>query len=184
MTTPTGSPPWLRTQSITDYGGDANKTDYLGIGVVNPKTDVSAAQLLRHINDVSAIGRVSPFCRIEFETNDQETPAADPTVLSAIGMKFTYSGPGYAGGSPPTGYPTVTRIADGQVRVTFASSYTDEFGVSGNFEIGAHDASATTDQSVASNSSKVSATVVDVNSIAKATGIAPGIDHKVLLMVW
>lgn len=128
-TIPTGSAPWLRTQSFVDYGGDANKTDYLGIGIINPKTDVSAAQLQRLANDIAAIGRSTPLVTIGWTCND--TAPAVPTITLCRGMAWNYDGAGYAGDTPPTGYPSAARNGDGDITITFASSYTDSYGVSG-----------------------------------------------------
>ena len=36
----------------------------------------------------------------------------------------------YEGGSPPTGFPSGARVGDGSITLTFASSYTDAYGVS------------------------------------------------------
>ena len=133
MTTPTGTPAWERTTSVADYGGDASKTDYLGIGNVNPKTDVSAAQFLRMVSDLSAAVRASPLCTITFTCRD--TVPDDPLVTSVTGMIWSYQGSGYDGGTPPTGYPSVFRIGDGHVRIAFAATYADDFGVSGSLDI-------------------------------------------------
>jgi len=140
-TTPAGSPPWVRTTAIVDYGGDANKKDYLDIGIINPKTDVSAAQLQRLANDVAAISRTTNAVTIGWTCND--TAPAVPTVTMVKGMAWNYTGAGYAGDTPPTGYPSAARNGNGDVTFTFASSYTDSYGVSGAFAIHAAAPSAT-----------------------------------------
>ena len=42
---------------------------------------------------------------------------------------------GYAGGSPPSGLPVCTRIADGEIQIVWPSAPADEFSVSETFVI-------------------------------------------------
>ncbi len=170
-TTPAGVAPWVRSVGIADYGGNAEKTDYLGIGVVNPKTDVSAAQFLRLTNDLAAAVRTAELCTIMFTCRDSGTPD-DPLVTYVGGMVWLYSSSGgYDGGAPPSGYPGVTRVSDGRVRVVFASSYTDSYGVSGSVVIHGAVPGAVA-AGIAANPVKQSALVWDVALVTRATGAA------------
>lgn len=126
-TTPAGTAPWTRTVSIADYGGDAQKSDYLGIGVINPKTDVAASQFLRLVSDLSSCVRTLPLCTL---TITGRGGALHPLVTSVLGMAWNYDGAGYSGDSPPAGYPSVTGTSTAWT-ITFAAAYSDEFGVSG-----------------------------------------------------
>lgn len=133
MTTiPTGSPAWLRTAEITQYGGDVNKQNYLSQGVIDAQTDVGAEDFCRITADEAAVTRTSEFATIVYLCNDS-SPAA-PTIETAYmmtGVRLT----SYAGGAPPSGFPSAARNGNGDVTFTFASSYADEYGVSGAFEI-------------------------------------------------
>lgn len=179
-TTPAGSPSWTRTVDVSDYGGDAQKSDYLNIGPVNPRTDVSCAQFLRLVADMASATRAMPLCTIEFTCRD--TLTTDPLITSVTGQIWSYSGSGFDGGSPPTGYPTVTRIGDGHVRVTFASSYSDDFGVSGDIAVrAAIPSSASTTYGAAHD--VISSTVVDVWLANHTTGAA-AVDGSGSVTIW
>ncbi len=180
MTTPTGSPPWLRTTSYVDYGGDANKTDYLGIGIINPKTDVSAAQLQRMANDLAACARAVPACTIAYTCND--TAVGHPTVTLCRGMAWNYAGAGYTGDRPPTGYPTVTRAADGDNTITFDSTYTDSYGVSGAFAINAAAPSVASIGNYTADHVRTATTVRVVTKVGN-TGAA-ALDLLVVVNIW
>lgn len=56
-----GTPSWSRNNDHQVYGGDLNKQDYGNIGPINPKTDVSAAQFCRAVENQSCIERVADF---------------------------------------------------------------------------------------------------------------------------
>lgn len=132
MTTPSGTPPWLHESDSSTYGGNTDKTNYQGQDVVNPKTDISAEAFLRLAADVAAIQRVMPLGTFGIQCDD--TTPADPTVTFAN----LASGNGtvtYAGGSPPSGYPTVTRVSDGRVKFTFPTSLSDDHGVNGTVHL-------------------------------------------------
>lgn len=181
-TTPAGVAPWTRAVGIADYGGNAAKTDYLGIGVVNPKTDISAAQLLRLTNDLAAVVRGAPFCTITFVC--PASPSTDnPTVTAVTGMIWNYSGAGYPGGTPPTGYPAVVRIANGHWRVSFASSYTDSYGVSGAVSVRSV-MPTVSGSAYAANYTLVSATVVSAYVINRSDGLAVTDAVTPTLAIW
>lgn len=130
--TPSGSPAWTRTADHTQYGGNVNKTDFMSIGSINAKTDVSAAEYCRAASDLAAAARTAPMWVITYLNNDS-SPAA-PTVEIALGMTGV-SLVSYAGGSPPAGFPSAARNGNGDVTFTFASSYNDEYGVAGGFSV-------------------------------------------------
>lgn len=129
---PTGSPAWLRTADITSYGGDANKRNYLSQGVVDPTTDVGAEDFSRLTADTAANTRTGDFAVLVIQCNDTTTSA--PTIESArmmTGVRLT----AYTGDVAPAGFPSGVRNANGDVTIEFASSYLDEYGVSGAFSI-------------------------------------------------
>jgi hypothetical protein len=126
--TPTGAPVWERTTSFEDYGGHSEKRDYMGVGPVNARTDVAAAEFSRMVSDVAAMACTAPMWVMTLLCNDGSSAA--PTVEIALGMtgvRLT----SYAGASPPTGFPSVARNNDGDFTITFAATYSDDYGVSG-----------------------------------------------------
>jgi hypothetical protein len=130
MTTPNGSPPWLRNAGITDYGGSTTKADFMGQGMVNPDTDLEAAALMRLTDHMAACTRTAPFAVLNLTCDD--TAPGPPTVNYAwmmSGVCLT----SYVGNAPPAGFPSAARNGDGDVTITFAASYLDAYGVSGAF---------------------------------------------------
>lgn len=125
MTVPNGSPAWTRSADATVYGGHPDKRDYQGQGVVNPQTDISAAEFLRMTADLAAVVRVAPFAVLRIQCDD--TTPNDPTVLS-VNQQTGIVSTSYAGMSPPTGFPTAERNGDGDITITWDSDYPDEFG--------------------------------------------------------
>lgn len=127
---PTGSPAWSRTASFAIYGGHVNKENYLGKGAIDALTDVAAEEFSRAVSDQAAAVRTAPFAIITYLCNDS-SPAA-PTVecvFMMTGVRLT----SYGGGFPPAGFPSAARNGNGDVTFTFASSYTDEYGISESF---------------------------------------------------
>lgn len=127
--TPTGSPVWVRNADLTTYGGSPDKHNYQSQGVVNALTDVGAEEFSRMTADAVACGRTAPFATFVIQTRDMS--AVDPLVECTL-MTGAPSVQ-YDGGSPPTGFPEVTRIADGRANIEFDATYTDEYGVSATF---------------------------------------------------
>lgn len=132
-TTPAGRPAWERANDHTSYGGHTEKRNYQGIPVINPRTDVGAEHLARLAADLAAVQRVAPFARVTFTGADSTN--GEPTVSAVSMMTGVYTGAPYAGDTPPTGYPSVERVADGQYRVTFATSYDDPYAVAGTLAL-------------------------------------------------
>lgn len=124
---PAGLPAWSNTADHTYYGGDTEKQDYLNQGPIDALTDIAASEWVRAAEDEAATVRVADFAMLQFTCNDG-SPAA-PTV-NTVKMMTGVNLVGYAGGSPPSGYPTGARVGTGHVTFTFASSYTDAYGVS------------------------------------------------------
>lgn len=129
MTTPAGYPFWQRGRAPSLYGGTPEKRDYGGIGAVNAKTDVTAAQYLRLCSDVAAIANVSPICTIlctwRWNAHPLVTfvscPWAAPVTVS------------YTGNVPPSSlYPFLIQGSATQMGVALPESALDEFGVSGD----------------------------------------------------
>ena len=128
--TPAGSPAWTRAATHEDYGGDLNKQNYLSKGVIDALTDVGAEEICRIAADLEAVTRTSPFCVMNITCNDATSAA--PTVNSALLMTGARS-TSYEGDAPPTGFPECSRVSDGVVDVTFAASYSDDYGAAGAF---------------------------------------------------
>lgn len=126
MIVPAGSPAWTRVADHSHYGGNVNKRNYQSQGVTNPRTDVGAEAIVRLAADTAAAVRTAKFFSGTFLNNDGSP--APPTVQSVEMMTGVLQVP-YAGGSPPAGFPAAVRIGTGHVRFTFASTYTDEYGV-------------------------------------------------------
>lgn len=125
MTTPTGSPAWTRSAEATVYGGHQNKRDYQAQGVVNPQTDVSAAEFKRLCADLAAVVRVAPFAVVRLSCDDS-TPA-EPTVHAVFQQTGTTT-TDYSGDNPPEGFPAVTRNGDGDVTIAWDADYKDDYG--------------------------------------------------------
>lgn len=130
LTTP---PAHTRTASMNRYGGDMNKTDYLGIGPVNPLTDWGARDLCRTAADLAAAVRTATFLHITLTCRD--TGVLNPLVHNVATQVGDILDAEYSGGAPPTGYPTITRVSDGVILVTLDSSYSDPFGTAAAFKI-------------------------------------------------
>jgi hypothetical protein len=128
--TPSGSPAWARTADHSHYGGHTDKRNYQSQGVTNPRTDVGAEAIVRQAADTAAAVRTAKFASITY-TNNDSSPAA-PTVSGLEMMTGIVQSP-YAGDAPPTGFPGAVRVGAGHVKFTFASSYTDEYGVAASF---------------------------------------------------
>lgn len=129
-TVPAGLPAWSRTADHTVYGGNLNKINYQSRGVINARTDVGADQFVRMVEDLAAVTRVAPFCRLTY-TADDSTPAA-PTV-STCALMTGVATSSYLGSAPPTGFPALARSSTGVTTITFASSYTDAYGIAQSF---------------------------------------------------
>lgn len=131
-TVPTGSPAWARANDHTVYGGHTDKINYQSQGVVNPQTDVGAEGYCRIAADMEAVHRTAPFVVLRLLCNDS-SPAA-PTIQlvnQMTGIRST----SYAGGSAPSGFPSGARNGNGDVTLTWASSYTDSYSVSASVNI-------------------------------------------------
>jgi len=129
---PEGSPLWARTVDFAHYGGNVEKANYLSRGAIDALTDVDASQFARLTADLASVTRTAPFAVIRLLCDDT-TPAA-PTieyVHMATGVRLT----SYVGTSAPAGYPSAARNGNGDVTVTFASSYTDPYGVANAFTV-------------------------------------------------
>lgn len=116
---PSGNPAWVRTNAHTAYGGNINKTNFQSIGTINPRTDLSAENICRIAADLSAVARTCPFAVMTFDCFD--TVPLPPNILAYYAM---------AGSAP-----TRVRNGIGDVTFTWQNSYTDDYGVAGNFSI-------------------------------------------------
>lgn len=128
--TPTGAPAWTRTVDFRHYGGNASKENYLGRGAIDALTDVAAEEFSRMTADLAAAVRSADFATLDITCND--TSPAAPTINYAALMTGVRTS-SYSGGSPPSGFPSAARNGNGDVTITFAASYTDEYGVVGAF---------------------------------------------------
>lgn len=130
-TTPSGNPAWVRTNDETNYGGHVDLRNYNDIPIVNPKTDVGAEHLARIAADMAAIARMANFAEVHF-TLDSGSNA--PTVNYCRLMTGVYTGTGYSGTSPPTGFPKVLGVSNGVADVKFTGVYQDAYSVSSTFQ--------------------------------------------------
>jgi hypothetical protein len=129
---PSGLPAWSKTADLQSYGGNLNKVNYQSQGVTNPLTDISAEQHARMCEDTAAITRTAPFATLTVQCDDV-TPG--PPTITAIDMMTGVQLASYVGNVPPTGFPSASRLGNSAVRVTFASSYSDDYGVSESLTI-------------------------------------------------
>lgn len=169
---PTGNPAWVRSNGHTAYGGNINKTNFQTIGTINPRTDLSAENLCRIAADLAAVARTSPFAVMTFDCNDA-IPSA-PSIVSYYAMA----------GSAPTG----VRNGTGDVTFTWANSYSDDYGISGNMNIVAFNASI---HLLSNRFVNAIALDPDVDGVKNAvqvrvfdgTGVAVA-DSRVSLVIW
>lgn len=126
--TPTGAPAWTRQTSHVDYGGNVNKRNYMGQGVINALTDVGAEDFCRLCSDMAAVARTASMWVLTYQCKDS-SPAA-PTVRAVCGMTGVQL-VSYEGNAPPAGFPSAARNGNGDVTFTFDASYADDYGVSG-----------------------------------------------------
>ncbi len=132
MITPSGDPAWVRTASFSNYGGSTTKHDYMGIGAIDPYTDLAASEFSRMVSDMAACARTAPFAVITYVCTD--SGAGEPSV-EAVYMMTAVTTVSYLGEHGPVGFPSIARNGNGDVTVTFASSYNDEYAVAGAFAI-------------------------------------------------
>lgn len=179
--TPTGAPAWVRTNDHSSYGGNINKRNYLDQGVVDAQTDVGADEFCRLAADVAALIRTSPACTLTYLCNDT-TPAA-PTIESATAMWAAPRTSSYEGDDAPSGYPSAARNGNGDVTFTFASSYTDDYGVSGSLAIAHAIASAHVASAVFRNVTvEISGQTVRVRVLDESAAAVS--DPRITLTVW
>jgi hypothetical protein len=131
MVTPSGSPPWVRSNDHTAYGGHENKKNYNDVPIVNQRTDVGAEHLVRIAADLAAVARMADFAQLNIT---MASGSSAPTVNSCRMMTGIYTGTGYSGTSPPTGFPTVNGVSDGVVDIRFSGAYSDPYSVSATFQ--------------------------------------------------
>lgn len=129
---PAGSPAWSRLADHTVYGGDLNKTNWHSQGVTNARTDVGAEGFCRLAEDLAAVVRTAAFCVLTVRCDDV-TPGP-PTVI-AINQMTGVTSTSYVGNAPPPGMPTLSRLGNGAVTVTWNTSYADAYGVSASVNI-------------------------------------------------
>jgi hypothetical protein len=176
--TPSGSPSWVRTNDLTHYGGDVNKENYLSRGAIDALTDVDASQFARLAADVAALQRVMPFCTITYVCDDV-TPGS-PTV-EYVAMQTGISS-NYLGSTPPSGFPALTRNGNGDVSITFASTYSDVYNVSGSFSISHAIPSLLSSSSGEAISERISPVILKVRAFDSA-GAALS-NARVCVTVW
>ena len=168
--TPSGYPAWMRANDFTAYGGHADKHDYQNVSSINPRSDVSAAALCRLAADAAAVQRTATFAALYAVPADP----AHPTV-SYVRMMTGVCATPYTGNTPPAGFPTVEYVSTGVYTVTFASSYTDPFGISGALDLQfCHVAGATisTLDAIATASERINAYTWTVRTFQASSGTA------------
>lgn len=132
MTTPNGYPAWVRSNSFAEYGGAVDKTNYQSQGKINAQTDVGAEEIMRLSADLAAVQRTADWCTAKMVADDTTTQTV---TVGPINQMTGNQSTTYAGATPPSGFPTVTRIAAGHYRAVWSTSYTDEYSVSGSLNI-------------------------------------------------
>jgi hypothetical protein len=179
---PAGSPAWTRAAVHTDYGGHVNKRNFMGIGVVNAMTDLGAEELCRTAADMVALARTAAYGILTFTCND--TSPAAPTIQCAYLMSAAPRLTSYAGDSAPSGFPSAARDGTGAVTFTFASSFTDDYGVSGSWT---PLFAGTTVQSVSTSPAYFANWVISGHTVQVVvvdnSGVAVG-NKTVTLVVW
>lgn len=177
MIIPTGKPVWERANDHTSYGGNVEKQNHLGQGAIDSLTDVAAEEFSRMVADLAAVARTAPFLVLTYECNDA-SPAA-PTIVTASGMLGQRTA-SYEGDAAPTGFPSAVRNGDGDVTFTFSSSYLDEFGIAGSFQL-SHPRANLVFGAGSAPCEIVTATTVRVR--AYTSGLSAFADAKVTLVV-
>ncbi len=167
--TPSGLPAWTRTASHTQYGGDLNKRNFQSQGVINAQTDVGAEEIARLAADLEACVRTAAFAVITLTaTNDGGLVA--PTVNAVLlmsGIRAT----SYPGAAAPSGFPSCATIGAGHYQLTFASSYSDAYGVAGSVNL-------------IGGTGSVLASTMAVPTIIASDANADGINETVDVYVW
>lgn len=147
MITPAGAPAWTRTAAPDTYGAVPGLHDLGGVGAVNAKTDIAAAEYTRMAADVASAVRAAPLFWLAFQAVVPGMGSPSINVLQCSPMWDLPSG-AYEGASPPLGsYPTFA-FSGSRILVTFPDLETtiggalylraaDEFGVYGNCQIAA-----------------------------------------------
>lgn len=130
MVTPSGNPAWARSNDYTSYGGHAQLKNYNGLPIVNPQTDVGAEHLARISADIAAVSMMGDFAHVKLT---MASGSNAPTVTACTLMTGIYTGTGYSGTSPPTGFPRVLGISNGVCAIKFTGIYTDPYSISSTF---------------------------------------------------
>ena len=180
MIVPLGSPAWLRANSHSEYGGHVDKANWMSQGLVNGRTDVGAEAFVRMCADLEALQRVGAFSVLRILCND--TSPAAPTI-QVVNQMNGYRSASYAGGSPPAGFPTGARNGNGDVTITWASSYTDAYGVAGAINVRHAIANLIGSTSRSLPVELVSATAVRVRVFVSTSGAA-ATDPAFILRAW
>lgn len=151
MITPNGQPAWTRTSTPDTYGAVPGLHDLGGVGAVNAKTDITAAEYTRMAADVASAVRVAPLFWATLLVSMPVLGGDNVQVVQCSPMWDVPSGT-YAGASPLSGsYPTVT-ISGTTITVEFPDLVTtvggvdylrvaDDYGVYGNCRIESVDVS-------------------------------------------
>ncbi len=88
----------------------------------------------------------------------------------------------YLGSAAPSGFPTAARNGNGDISVTFLSSYGDDFNVSGSFSISSLLPGLVSSTAGTATAERVSGTVVRLRAFSSAgTAIS---DARITLSVW
>ena len=174
---PTGLPAWTRTADFTSYGGNTEKRNHLGGGVIDATTDVGAEDFSRMVADLAAVVRAAPMWVLTY-LNMDASPAA-PTIQVAHGMTGVRL-LSYVGSSAPVGFPSAVRNGVGDVTFTFSGTYLDEYGVSGTFAVANAEASCNSTGAYIAVAQIVSATTVRVRCFSGGSAVS---DQRVTLVV-
>lgn len=123
---PAGFPIWSRATSMQYYGGNTQKRDYVGVGAINAKTDVSAAQFARITADLEEAARMATLCRLVVSVNDGA--GTSQVLFASVAWAQPMTVP-YDGALAPAGYPLIA-LSSGIMKVGLPASAVDSYGTS------------------------------------------------------
>ena len=107
MITPAGLPAWTRTATPDIYGAVPGLHDLGGVGAVNARTDITAAEYARMAADAASAVRVAPLVWIAIQSFAPPVGDAYANVIQCAPQWDVPSG-AYVGTAPPNAsYPTV-----------------------------------------------------------------------------
>lgn len=174
MIQPYDLPSWARSSSIESYGGDLDKQDLLGIGPVNPRTDLSASQIASFSSHLVSAVSVAPLAVVNvFSVYNGGTGGVSVTnFYSQFGSGLLYA-------------PTVTATSAHNINLIFEPTYQDQYGQDQAINI--KSVLATIESSVTIAVAVYSLTnsyTVKVKMVRPSTEAAPLDDLNATIVIW